>query len=130
MGSKMEKGIQLTEQDIQKYRKEIDKIDLSDKDRVLMETFIKITKLFENKKLDKFQLVLVQEINGLYNIFKSTPNLEELVQQKIIFALTYFIKGQDDIPDDIPGIGFLDDLAVVDWVIQDIKEQYSHYFQA
>lgn len=126
----MEKGIQLTEQDIQKYRKEIDKIDLSDKDRVLMETFIKITKLFENKKLDKFQLVLVQEINGLYNIFKSTPNLEELVQQKIIFALTYFIKGQDDIPDNIPGIGFLDDLAVVDWVIQDIKEQYSHYFQA
>ena len=92
----MEKGIQLTEQDIQKYRKEIDEIDLSDKDRVLMETFIKITKLFENKKLDKFQLVLVQEINGLYNIFKSTPNLEELVQQKMIFALTYFIKGQID----------------------------------
>lgn len=126
----MKKGLQLTQQDIQKYRKEIDEIDLSDKDSVLMETFIKITKLFENKKLDKFQLVLVQEINGLYNIFKSTPNLEELVQQKIIFALKYFIKGQDDIPDDIPGIGFLDDLAVVDWVIQDIKEQYSHYFQA
>lgn len=126
----MEKGLRLTEQDIQKYRKKIDEIDLSDKDRVLMETFIKITKLFENKKLDKFQLVLVQEINGLYNILKSTPNLEELVQQKIIFALKYFVKGQDDIPDDIPGIGFLDDLAVVDWVIQDIKEQYSHYFQA
>lgn len=126
----MEKGLRLTEQDIQKYRKKIDEIDLSNKDRVLMETFIKITKLFENKKLDKFQLVLVQEINGLYNILKSTPNLEELVQQKIIFALKYFVKGQDDIPDDIPGIGFLDDLAVVDWVIQDIKEQYSHYFQA
>lgn len=126
----MRKGMQLTEQDIQKYRKIIDEIDLSDKDRVLMETFIKITKLFENKKLDKFQLVLVQEINGLHNILKSTPNLEELVQQKIIFALKYFVKGQDEIPDDIPGIGFLDDLAVVDWVIQDIKEQYSHYFQA
>lgn len=126
----MRKGMQLTEQDIQKYRKKIDEIDLSDKDRVLMETFIKITKLFENKKLDKFQLVLVHEINGLYNILKSTPNLEELVQQKIIFALKYFVKGQDEIPDDIPGIGFLDDLAVVDWVIQDIKEQYSHYFQA
>lgn len=126
----MQKGMQLTKQDIQKYRKMIDKIDLSNKDRILTETFIKITKLFENKKLDKFQLVLVQEINGLYNIIKSTPNLEELVQQKIIFALKYFIKGQDDIPDDIPGIGFLDDLAVVDWIIQDIKEQYSHYFQA
>jgi uncharacterized membrane protein YkvA (DUF1232 family) len=126
----MEKGIKLTEQDIQQYRKEIDEIDLSNKDSILMETFIKITKLFENKKLDQFQLVLVQEINGLYNILKSTPNLEKLVQQKIIFALKYFLKGKDDIPDEIPGIGYLDDLTVVDWVIQDIKEQYSHYFQA
>ena len=122
--------MQLTEQDIQKYRKIIDKIDLSNKDRVLTETMVKLTKLFENKKLDQFQLVLVQEINGLYNILKNTQNLEELVQQKIVFALKYFLKDQDDIPDDIPGIGLLDDLAVVDWVIQDIKEQYSHYFQA
>lgn len=126
----MEKGLQLTEQDIHKYRKIIDEIDLNHKDRVLTETFIKITKLLKNKNLNKLQLILLQEINGLYNILKNRPTLEELVQQKIIFALKYFLKGQDDIPDDIPEIGFLDDLTVVDWVIQDIKEQYSHYFQA
>ena len=126
----MKKGLQLTEQDIQKYRKEIDEIDLSNKDRVLTETIIKITRLFENKKLDEFGLVLAQEINGLYNILKNTQNLEKLVQKKIIFALKYFIDGQDDIPDNIPAIGYLDDIAVVDWIIQDIKEQYSHYFQA
>ncbi len=122
--------MQLTEKDIQKYRKEIDKINLNTKDNVLKKTFIKITKLLENKNLDQFKLVLVQEINGLYNILKSTPNLEKLVQQKIIFALNYFLTSQDDIPDDIPEIGFLDDLAVVDWVIKDIKEQYAQYFQA
>ncbi len=122
--------MQLTEQDIQKYRKEIDEVNLNSKDNVLMKTYIKITKLLENKKLDQFQLVLVQEINGLYNILKSTPNLEGLVQQKIIFALNYFLTSHDDIPDNIPGIGFLDDLAVVDWIIKDIKEQYAHYFQA
>ena len=126
----MEKRMQLTEQDIQKYRKEIDEVNLIDKDKVLTETFTKIAKLFEDKQLDQFQLVLVQEINGLYNILKNTQNLEELVQQKIVFALKYFVKGQDDIPDDIPGFGFSDDLAVVDWIIQDIREQYSHYFQA
>ena len=122
--------MQLTEQDIQKYRKEIDEVNLTDKDKVLSETYTKIAKLFEDKQLDQFQLVLVQEINGLYNILKNTQNLEELVQQKIVFALKYFVKDQDDIPDDIPGIGFSDDLAVVDWIIQDIREQYSHYFQA
>ncbi|NHZ84249.1 MAG: DUF1232 domain-containing protein [Planctomycetia bacterium] len=122
--------MQLTEKDIQKYRKEINKVNLNTKDNVLKKTFIKITKLLENRNLDQFKLVLVQEINGLYNILKSRPNLEELVQQKIIFALNYFLTSQDDIPDDIPGIGFIDDLAVVDWIIKDIKEQYTDYFQA
>ena len=126
----MENSLQLTEEDINKYRKIIDEIDLSEKDNIMPEAIIKITKLFENKKLSQIQLVLVQEINSLYNILNTNPNLEKLVQQKIIFAIKYFLKGQDDIPDDIPEIGFLDDLAVVDWIIHDIKDQYSHYFQA
>jgi uncharacterized membrane protein YkvA (DUF1232 family) len=126
----MDNRLQLTEQDIKKYRKIIDKIDLSEKNIIMTEAIIKITKLFENKNLSQFQLVLVQEINALFNILKTNPNLERLVQQKIIFAIKYFLKGQDDIPDDIPEIGYLDDLAVVDWIIHDIKDQYSHYFQA
>ncbi|MFC1565388.1 DUF1232 domain-containing protein [Candidatus Neomarinimicrobiota bacterium] len=126
----MKNSLQLTDNDIEKYRKIIDKIDLSEKDRILTEVLIKITKLFKNNKLSQFQLVLVQEINALSNILRTNPHLEQLVQQKIIFALNYFLNGQDDIPDDIPEIGFLDDLAVVDWIIHDIKEQYSHYFQA
>jgi len=126
----MENNLQLTEEDIKKYRKIIDEIDLIEKDKIMTEAIIKVTKLFENKKLSQFQLVLVQEINALYNILKTNPNLERLVQKKIIFAIKYFLKGQDDIPDDIPEIGFLDDLAVVDWIIHDIKDQYSHYFQA
>ena len=126
----MKNSLKLTENDIKKYRLEIDNIDISEKDEILVEAFVKITKLFENKKLDQFQLVLAQEINSLHNILQRSSNLEQSVQKKIIFALKYFLKSQDDIPDDIPGIGFLDDLTVVDWVIQDIKEQYSHYFLA
>ena len=29
-----------------------------------------------------------------------------------------------------PELAYIDDLAVVDWVIQDIKVQYSMYFSA
>ena len=126
----MKNSLRLTENDIKKYQQEIDNIDINEKDEILAEAFVKLTKLFENKKLNRFQLVLAQEINSLHNVLQSTSNLEQSVQQKIIFALKYFIETKDEIPDDIPGIGFLDDLTVVDWVIQDIKEQYSHYFQA
>ena len=126
----MEKVLQLTKKDINKYRIEIDEIDLKEKDDILKSSILKINGLLGNTKLDRFQIILVQEINALYNILRTNPNLEISIQQKILFALKYFLQGQDDIPDDIPGIGFIDDLAVVDWVIQDIKEQYSHYYQA
>ena len=126
----MEKVLQLTKKDINKYRIEIDEIDLKEKDDILKSSILKINGLLGNTKLDRFQIILVQEINALYDILRTNPNLEISIQQKILFALKYFLQGQDDIPDDIPGIGFIDDLAVVDWVIQDIKEQYSHYYQA
>ena len=126
----MEKGMQLTKEDINKYRIEIDEIDLKEKDDILKNSLFKINGLLANTKLDQFQVILVQEINALHNILRTNPNLEISIQQKILFALKYFLQGQDDIPDDIPGVGFIDDLAVVDWVIREIKDQYSHYFKA
>ncbi len=126
----MEKGMQLTKEDINKYRIEIDEIDLKEKDYILKNSLFKINGLLANTKLDQFQIILVQEINALHNILRTNPNLEISIQQKILFALKYFLQGQDDIPDDIPGVGFIDDLAVVDWVIREIKDQYSHYFKA
>ena len=104
MKNKITQVLKLTEKDVLKYRLEIDEIDVDERERVLAESVIKITRLFENKKIDQFQLVLLQEINGLHNILYKNPNLETLVQQKIIFALKYFLEGNDDIPDDLPGI--------------------------
>lgn len=126
----MDKGMQLTKKDVNKYRIEIDEIDLKEKDDILISSQQKINGLLGNTKLDQFQIILIQEVNALHNILKTNPNLENSIQQKILFALKYFLQGQDDIPDDIPGIGFIDDLAVVDWVIREIKDQYSHYFKA
>jgi len=126
----MEKGMKLTESDVDKYRIEIDNIDLLAKDDILQKAQIKLNSLLGNTNLDQFKIILIQEVNALHNILKTTPNLEISVQQKILFALKYFSQDQDDIPDEIPGIGFIDDLAVVDWVIREIKDQYSQYFQA
>jgi len=126
----MDKGMQLTEKDVNKYRIEIDEIDLKEKDDILKKSLLKINNLLGDTKLDQFQIILIQEINALHNILRTNPNLEISIQQKILFALKYFLQGQDDIPDDIPGVGFIDDLAVVDWIIREIKDQYSHYFKA
>ena len=45
----------------------------------------------------------------------------------IIFALLYFIMPIDAIPDPIPVLGYVDDAAVVAWVIGCISEDISEY---
>ena len=41
-----------------------------------------------------------------------------LARQQTAFALLYFLKGYDRIPDSIPEIGYVDDAAVVNQVIE------------
>jgi uncharacterized membrane protein YkvA (DUF1232 family) len=37
--------------------------------------------------------------------------------------MTYFVDDNDEIPDMIPDYGYLDDIKVVEWVIDDIQSQ-------
>ena len=46
--------------------------------------------------------------------------------KKILFALTYFIDENDEIPDIIPNYGYLDDIKVVEWVLDDVWDQIDH----
>jgi uncharacterized membrane protein YkvA (DUF1232 family) len=52
------------------------------------------------------------------------------LRQKILFALQYFIDPDDDIPDSIPKLGFLDDAAVVRWIVDDIIDDNIEIIQA
>jgi uncharacterized membrane protein YkvA (DUF1232 family) len=44
-----------------------------------------------------------------------------------IFALMYLLKGTDIIPDDLPGIGFSDDSAVIRAVLSHHTAEFSRY---
>ena len=49
-------------------------------------------------------------------------------RQQTAFALLYFLKGYDRIPDSIPEIGYLDDAAVVNQVIDNHREAlHAHW---
>jgi uncharacterized membrane protein YkvA (DUF1232 family) len=51
-------------------------------------------------------------------------------RQQTTFALLYFLKGYDRIPDSIPEIGYVDDAAVVNQVIENqrnaLREHWAH----
>ncbi|MFQ6606846.1 MAG: DUF1232 domain-containing protein [Fidelibacterota bacterium] len=122
--------IQLTAEDQARYREQIKKIDLNLISKLTDAVPAKIKKLLETQSLNEIQVRLLNDTAQLYTILTSTPDLEEDVKRDILFALQYFVEQEDEIPDDIPGIGFLDDYMVIQWVVEEIKEKYSHYFQA
>ena len=88
----------------------------------------------EQKKLNKIQQILksapdeeVKKIEELLLILDEYPDLKEEELKKILFAISYFCDQNDEIPDAIPDYGYLDDLAVVHWIVQEVKISISNF---
>ena len=122
--------IQLTEKDKARYRKEIEQVDLEIEKEVLSRVPDKLELLIGSSHLDNAQLQLVQDVAKLYQFLSTYPIQSTELRQKILFALQYFVDPDDDIPDSIPKIGFLDDAAVVRWIVDDIIDDNREIVQA
>ena len=122
--------IQLTEKDKARYRKEIEQVDLEIEQEVMKRVPGKLELLMGSPHLDNAQLELVQNVAKLYQFLSTYPIQSIELRQKILFALQYFIDPDDDIPDSIPKLGFLDDAAVVRWIVDDIIDDNSEIIQA
>jgi uncharacterized membrane protein YkvA (DUF1232 family) len=48
-------------------------------------------------------------------------------QERILAALVYFCDPEDLIPDDIPGLGFLDDAIMVELAFRDLKHEIEAF---
>jgi len=122
--------IQLTEKDKARYRKEIEQVDLEIEQEVMKRIPDKLEMLMGLSHLDNAQLQLVQDVTKLYEFLSINPLQSIELRQKILFALQYFIDPDDDIPDSIPKLGFLDDAAVVRWIVDDIIDDNREIIQA
>ena len=112
--------IQLTEKDKERYRKEIEAIDINIENSVMKLIPEKLEVLINLPQLDDAQLQLVNDVAKLYQFISAYPIQSKELKQKILFALQYFVDPDDDIPDSIPNLGFIDDAAVVRWIVDDI----------
>ena len=112
--------IQLTKKDKERYRKEIEAIDINIENTVMQLIPEKLEVLINLPQLDDAQLQLVNDVAKLYQFISAYPIQSKELKQKILFALQYFVDPDDDIPDSIPNLGFIDDAAVVRWIVDDI----------
>ena len=115
------KLFQITEQDRAHYQKIIRKIDVNNKDIIIKFLGEKIQEIINHGDLNRAELKLIEDMGKLTRILERNIDLPKLVIQKILFAMSYFIDEDDEIPDVIPEYGYLDDASVVSWIMEDIK---------
>ena len=116
------KIFELTDEDKAKYQLMIDKIDLSKSSEVINTLNSKLDSLIDIKKLNSIETDLIKNVSVLLNIYQTYPDLTDSIKRRIIFAISYFCNSDDDIPDVVPQIGYLDDAVVARWVVDSIGD--------
>ena len=117
------KIFELTDEDKAKYKLMIDKIDLSKSSEIIDTLNSKLDNLIDLKKLNSIETDLIKNVSVLLNIYQTYPDLTDSIKRRIIFAISYFCNSDDDIPDIVPEIGYLDDAVVARWVIESIGKE-------
>ena len=117
------KLFKINEKDKEHYRLLIKNIDISKRDSIISILGIKIQKILDRNKLNNLEVGLIEDMSKLIKILQLYSKLPDRIVKKILFAMSYFIDENDDIPDVIPDYGYLDDIAVVRWIIDDIEKQ-------
>ena len=122
--------LQLTEADKVRYEKRISEIDLLDIPIVIREIPEKIKRLVSDPNLLDYQIALVTDISKLLNVLVNLPDESINLKKRILFALEYFLKEEDEIPDNSPQIGLLDDYVLVRWVVDNIMADYTEVYES
>jgi len=113
---------QLTEKDKDQYKKLIDKIDLDTSDDVISMLNAKLDRLIASDQLNDIEVDLIKNVSVLVSIYQTYPDLTDSIRKRILFAISYFCDENDDIPDIVPEIGYLDDAVIARWVIESISK--------
>tara|TARA_B100001179_G_C18489984_1_gene359487 strand:- start:321 stop:707 length:387 start_codon:yes stop_codon:yes gene_type:complete len=122
--------LQLTEADKERYEKRISEIDLVNMSIVISDIPKKIERLVSNPNLLDYQIALVTDISKLLNVLVNLPDESVHLKKRILFALEYFLEEEDEIPDDSPQIGLLDDYVLVRWVVDNIMADYTEVYES
>lgn len=128
--STSEPMFQLTAKDRARYEAMIEQVSLPLDESLLEEVAEKLESFLEREEPNVFEVSLLQNISKLYMLIRDQQNVPADLLKKIGFALEYFVRDDDEIPDQIPGLGYMDDAVVVRWIVNQILVEYPEHFTA
>ena len=113
----------LERRDKLRYLKLIEKINPKHKDEIVLVLGEKIQDILKEENITSIEIELINEMARFVKIFESFKNLPVNILKKILFAMSYFIDNEDEIPDIVPKYGYLDDIVVVRWIVTEINKE-------
>ncbi len=117
------KLFQLTNDDKLRYLELIEKINIEQKYTIMNVLGKKIQDILDDRQVNSIEAELIDDMAQLVEILEFHTDLPDIIVKKILFAMSYFIDKNDEIPDIIPKYGFLDDITIVSWILNDIRKQ-------
>ena len=100
----------------------IEEFPLQREEEIVAKLPTKLRGLVVGREFSSFILELINDFEVLYEVLAKEKGLSELNRKRILFALNYFIKEEDEIPDSIGILGYVDDLVIIRWVVNEIIE--------
>lgn len=89
-----------------------------------------VTKEMENASLPDFVRVRMQSLETLIQALEDPEwQMPDDEKSEILTSLAYFSEPHDLVPDEIPGLGFVDDAIMIELVIQDLSQDLDAYKQ-
>ncbi len=82
----------------------------------------------QEREVPDFIRQRLAQLDKLISMLKDDDwSLPEAEAKRVVDALCYFSDEDDLIPDDIPGVGFLDDAIMVELVVNELQHELSAY---
>ncbi|MEE9166687.1 MAG: hypothetical protein V3U24_04385 [Candidatus Neomarinimicrobiota bacterium] len=113
----------LTEDDVARYREEIERFPLENEGAVLRSLPEKLKSMARGRHLSTFVLDLVHDVELLYEALTPRERIPDHSRKMILYALRYFVESEDEIPDSIDILGYMDDAVLIRWVVDEIKRK-------
>ena len=99
-------------QDKLRYLKLIEKNNPKELDEIVLVLGEKIQDILKEKNITSIEIEFINETARFVKMFETFKNLPENIIKKILFAMSYFIYHEDEIPDIVLKYGYLDDIVV------------------